>query len=763
MVTVLGFGGEAEENGGYPNGYLNTAGRIKLLRDAASEDDGTLLRGQAFKLIYNALDADRLVNLSYGENARTEISSQTLRDILLGTEEDGLAYFKGTVTANYDSWTISPRASIKENEVEIDGVIFDKGITDAERYLGCEVNVYAAITEDDGTPVIKQIRPSKNNDIVDLDFDDIVSADRTQIKYQVDGEKNATVCKLKNSTVVLYNGRPVLNIAELNIKDMKDGSVRLISNTSGDDYAHTVLVNEYKSVTADRVNETDERIFLNTDDRVNGLKYIDLSKDDRELKHHLMNSKGETIGLDEVKSGEIITVYSSLDGNLLNMYTCGDEFSGTVTELYVEDGKITVSGEVYEYEKNVDVSSLMGKEVSGKLNYLGKIASLEKASDAKELYCAIVKLHTETSVGGELKARVVMPGKIIDEEEESDDPSVKSVPLIAAQNSEVKVLTFNSKVVFNDVSYGSTKKLADAINTAMGARNYLPVSYSLNSEGLIRKIESLEEYTVLQNTKQYNAYEKTFSGSGGAFGLDAKTLAFCIPTNTVSSNDDYLARIEMNNDQNYAVSAYSYNKDTHCPDVVAFHADMYYDTPGITSNTKRIGVIEKVSSFYDDGDHKMVVMSTPDGIGDYEISENTSSGAAFSTLKAGDVIVYSLDGNDRLDGFTLLASCRPIPADYKASKTNFEIFSGETVDAEYKVVSNNLNKWVDTITVSGFGLDNTVFEVQRDNPPPVYIWNSARKNVTIGTADDFLINQKHVVIIKESTGKLLVRAIVIII
>lgn len=67
------------------------------------------------------------------------------------------------------------------------------------------------------------------------------------------------------------------------------------------------------------------------------------------------------------------------------------------------------------------------------------------------------------------------------------------------------------------------------------------------------------------------------------------------------------------------------------------------------------------------------------------------------------------------------------------------------------------------VTVLGFGLDNTVFEVQRDNPPPVYIWNSARKNVTIGTADDFLINQKHVVIIKESTGKLLVRAIVIII
>lgn len=80
---------------------------------------------------------------------------------------------------------------------------------------------------------------------------------------------------------------------------------------------------------------------------------------------------------------------------------------------------------------------------------------------------------------------------------------------------------------------------------------------------------------------------------------------------------------------------------------------------------------------------------------------------------------------------------------------------------ENKITFNEAVKVL--VTVLGSGLDNTVFEVQRDNPPPVYIWNSARKNVTIGTADDFLINQKHVVIIKESTGKLLVRAIVIII
>lgn len=341
---------------------------------------------------------------------------------------------------------------------------------------------------------------------------------------------------------------------------------------------------------------------------------------------------------------------------------------------------------------------------------------------------------------------------------------MKSIPLIAAQNSEVRSMTFRSRVSFDGTSYSDAQNLKSAIISAMGARNYLLVSYSLTSDGLIRRIDSLKEHTVLQNTKQYNAYEKTFAGSGGAFGLDSKTLAFCIPTNAISSNNDYLARIEMNNSQNYSVSAYEYNENTHCPDVVAFHADMYYDTPGITADTKKIGIVENVTTLIYEGDErKAVLMATPDGIGEYKISENSSSGADFGSLEVGDVIVYSLDAKDNLDGFEKLASCVPTPADYKASRGNFDVFSGTTLDAEYKVVSNNLNKWVDTLTVSGVGMDETVFEVQRDTPPPVYIWNSRRKTVEMGSTDDFLLTQEHVVVVKESINKLLVRAIVIII
>lgn len=373
LVCVLGFGGEAEKDGGYPVGYINQGMKIKLLHDVSSDGDQVIKRWQAFKLIANALDAKRLVNFSYGSNASIGISDKTLRDVLLGNENDGYAYFKGTVTANFDSWTINPNAMIKENEVEIDGVLFDKGNTNAEEYLGLEVEVYAYMNDDRSTPLIKQISPTKNNKIVDLDFDDIVSADKTKIVYQHDSDKRKTECNLKNSTVVLYNGRAVSSITDIDIGSMRDGSVRLISNTQDGSYnIHTVMINEYTSVTVDCVNAEKKQIYLSENDRINNMKYIDLDKDEDELKWYLYNSEGKTIGIDEVDKDDIITVYSSLDKGVMKIYVCRDTVSGTVTGLRDDDKKLFIDGEEYEYEKDVSMDSFVGKNVSAKLNYMGK-------------------------------------------------------------------------------------------------------------------------------------------------------------------------------------------------------------------------------------------------------------------------------------------------------------------------------------------------------------------------------------------------------
>lgn len=603
--------------------------------------------------------------------------------------------------------------------------------------------------------------------MIDIAVEDIAGITNDAISYLPEDSKKTLSKKLADDILVLYNGRPLEgnNLAELDLESIPDGSLKLISHQSSS-VINVAFVSVYEDFVVKSVNVEDERLILADEKRFDNSKIIFFDESDSDKMRILKNAKGENITLEDVKAGDVLSVYGSRDGALGIFYVSGESVNGTASEIRTDEREIRIGEEVYSYRSGLDVENILGREVAAKLNYLGQISVLDNDTVAGSLYGAIVNMKVEETFGQNLMAQIVLPGKIIDdEEEEGDDPSEKAVPLIEAQNSAVETFTFSSKVVFDGVPYNNGRDLMKAINDAMGAKPYLAMSYRLDSNGMIRRMDSLEEHTILQNTKKYNAYSKTFAGSGGAFGLDDKTMALCIPSNTISSTDDYLARIKMNHSQNYTVSAYQYNEDTHAPDVVVFQANMHFDTSGQAEDGKKIGLIQEVISFVDEKGNmrKEVVMAIPNEIGSYVISENTASTANFDSLKAGDLILYSLDSKDQLDGFNRLESCEPIPGDYNTIRYNFQVYSGTAVDAEYKLVSNDLNNWVDTITLTGAGLNRTTFEVQRDKLPPIYVWNTRKNSVSIGTTDDFLAKQEHAIVVKDTTGSMLVRAVVIII
>ncbi|MBE5040044.1 S-layer homology domain-containing protein [Ructibacterium gallinarum] len=768
LVHMLGYGIEAEELGGYPTGYLSSASRHGVTSGISAGPDDGLTREQTMRMIYNCLDADRLVTVySNNDDVVAEVSSKTYRDLLMGSEDDGLAEIEGVVTANYESYLLDPVPGIEKYQVEIDGVIYDKGETNADEYLGMKVRAFVQRINGSNRGVIRGIEAVKDSSVIDLAVEDVTSITDDTISYYTENSKRTVSKKLLSDTLVLYNGRPLEgnDLTKLDLTAISDGSLKLISHQSGS-AINVVFVDVYEDFVVESVNAEAQRLTLANEKKFDNSKIISFDESDTDKIRVLKNAQGEDITLEDVKAGDVLTAYGSQDGTLGKFYVCSDSVTGTVSELKTEEREMRINEEVYSYGSGLDVENILGQTVVVKLNYLGRISALDFDLATAGQYGAIVNLKVEDGLTKELIAQVVLPGKIVDdEEEEGDGPSAQAVPMIEAQNSGVETFTFASKVSFNGVSYSDAVKLEQAIREAMGGKSYLAMSYKLSTDGLIKRMDALEEHTVLQNTKQYNAYSKTFAGAGGAFGLGDTTLALCVPSNSVSSTDDYLARIEMNDDQNYAVSAYEYNEDTRCPDIVVFQSNMVYDTSGIANDGKKIGLIESViSSLNEDGYlQKEVVMATPDEIGTYVISENTASTADFDSLKPGDLILYSLDSKDYLDGFNRLESCDPIPGDYNPTRYNFQVYSGTAVDAEYKVVSNDLNDWVDTITLTGEGLSQTTFEVKRESTPPVYVWDSDRKTVTIGTTEDFLAKQKHAIVVKDTTGSMLVRAVVIII
>ncbi len=767
LVHMMGYGVEAIENGGYPNGYISTAAKRGISSGADVDPSAALKREQAMRMIYNCLDADRLVAVYGGDGIVAETSSKTYRDLLMGSEDDGLAEIEGVVTANHESYLLDPVYDIEQSQVEIDGVIYEKGNTNADEYLGMKVRAFVQLVGNSKRGIIKAVESVEDNSVIDIAVEDIAGITNDTISYLPEDSKKTLSKKLADDILVLYNGRPLEgnNLAELDLESIPDGSLKLISHQSSS-VINVAFVSVYEDFVVESVNVEDERLILADEKRFDNSKIIFFDESDSDKMRILKNARGENITLEDVKAGDVLSVYGSRDGALGIFYVSGESVNGTVSEIRTDEREIRIGEEVYSYRNGLDVENILGREVAAKLNYLGQISVLDNDTVAGSLYGAIVNMKVEETFGQNLMAQIVLPGKIIDdEEEEGDDPSEQAVPLIEAQNSAVETFTFSSKVVFDGVPYNNGRDLMKTINDAMGAKPYLAMSYRLDSNGMIRRMDSLEEHTILQNTKKYNAYSKTFAGSGGAFGLDDKTMALCIPSNTISSTDDYLARIKMNHSQNYTVSAYQYNEDTHAPDVVVFQANMHFDTSGQAEDGKKIGLIQEVISFVDEKGNmrKEVVMAIPDEIGSYVISENTASTANFDSLKAGDLILYSLDSKDQLDGFNRLESCEPIPGDYNTIRYNFQVYSGTAVDAEYKLVSNDLNNWVDTITLTGAGLNRTTFEVQRDNLPPIYVWNTRKNSVSIGTTDDFLAKQEHAIVVKDTTGSMLVRAVVIII
>lgn len=801
LVCMLGFGIEAEELGGYPNGYIASGNKRGVTYGVTVGSTEGINRETAMRMVYNCLDADRLV-AAYGGDTKAEISSKTFRDLLMGDKEEGLMEVEGVVSANFETYLWDARPEMEEWQVEVDGVLYDKGETDIDKQIGKKVKMYAEVNQTSKYPVVKNYEVLKDNTELTLDFEDVSSLTNTEVQYAApDTGKNAKKT-IALDAVFVYNGRKILGMEDVKFSEMEDGSVTLISNERSA-AVNVVFINEYESFTVDSVNETDKRIYLSDDDRFQNAKYINLDMDKYDIVAVLMNAKGEKQEIKSVEAGDIISVFGSLDGNLVRIYDSKDVIDGTVNQLNTTDKTVTIDDTAYQYEKGIQVEDLIGKSVTAKLNFAGGIAEIKKETGVTSDYGAIVGLSLESGVSEVLYARMAIPGKIMDDIQEvdpSDDPTKDDIPAIAAQNKDVVTIPFASKVrfkyiitvrtddgrkvkqEFNETLSGAALKdtiervIVDVLNIQLPEDpRYLVVSYTTNSNGEIKSMEALEyiKYPIAAGEneenanytpgmKQYNAYEKTFGKtSGGAFGLDDSTLALCVPDTALAGPDDIRARISMNNGQQYYVEAYAYNEDTHAPDLILFKSEMHYDTPGSIDAKSKLGLVEDVmASIDEDGEPvKSVMIATPDGINTYIISDETSSEADFGSLRRGALIAYSLDSKDRMDGYSLIIDCDPVPDPEYYNTPEKELYIGEITNVRYKQVYEPLNKWADIITISIPGLGDKTYGIQRTNTPPIYIYDTYNNSVSLGTSSDFLSDSKRAVVYSSYN---VVKAVVII-
>lgn len=429
LVSMLGFSMEAEANGGYPEGYMSHANRLGVTKGISAGFDDHIIREQALRMIYNSLDADRLVTLYGGsDGSSAEISSKTYRDLLMGELDDGLTEITGVVTANYETYLLDPIHDMEEWQVEIAGILCDKGNTNAEDYLGMEVRAYIRTISAGRCGIVQAIMPVSGNTVLELDVDDIASFTATNFEYY-DEKRGKTVKKtIADNARFIYNGRAVDSFEELGFDEIQQGVVKLMADSKNAAFDY-VFVNSYESFVVSSVNAEAQRIYLSENDRYLNSRYIEFDDDGFDKILVLLDAEGNEIEAADVQEGDVLTAYASRDENLQKFYISNESVDGTVSALSGNDKVITIGETEYEYEADVAVSELLGENVIARLNYLGKIANIEKEL-ASGNYAAIVGISNQSAFEDDILLRLAIPGSISDEMEETtgDDPSQDKVP-----------------------------------------------------------------------------------------------------------------------------------------------------------------------------------------------------------------------------------------------------------------------------------------------------------------------------------------------
>lgn len=335
LVYMLGYSVQAEMQGGYPNGYVQVASQLDLTKNLPVKMGMPLTRRETAVAVYNALDAELLHPISFGNT----VEYITDEEYTILSEYMGVEKGKGIMT-EYGVKTV-----IKNPLYAKDGycVIGDNGFmcTDKKfaKHLGYEVEFYARIEDDGSEGELLYAAPTKKNSDFTVELHNIMynSAQMTLEKfiYVLPNENKAKTATLDADAAYVKNGKYDFNF-EISDFSMNNGYAKLVDNDNDSKY-DIVFVWDYENYVVESVNSYSVSGMYNR--MINFKDYTD-----SEIEFIL--TTGETVGLEALETlrkWDVLSVAVSNDNELITVIVSRDGISGYVEE---RDGdEVTISGE----------------------------------------------------------------------------------------------------------------------------------------------------------------------------------------------------------------------------------------------------------------------------------------------------------------------------------------------------------------------------------------------------------------------------------
>lgn len=734
VVKALGYDVVAQQKGGYPNGYIMVATEQQLLKDITASYSAPAVRGDVMTLLYNALDVELLQEATSNGRVVYEEADDTFRSLL--TDKNDMVMIKGVVTTNHETWLANEITGLRDDEVEIDGMIFAVGKTDAADYIGQEVQIYCYENEAENRWEIVNVAPTKKNNVVTIAADEYMNYSGSRMEYEREGRKE--YISVAQDAVYLYNNRvvPVFDAGYIN-----DNSTSIYAvDNNGDEIYDYIFVNTYVSVVVDKAYSNGNLYFKN-EFSLNGRNFLTLDEEDDDQHFTIENAAGETMKYADIKANDVVSVFSSEDGKELKLIVSDKKVQGSIRELRSEEG-VYIDDTYYEFANSAVESKLrIGDVRAVYLNHENKVvyATDEGMEDGTTLYGYIQEMGQADGFGN-VQAKIIDSAVIRNEEEENENKDDKNViPVLVCQNAGMKVIDLNGKVSYNGVSMSAEKFMADFSSG--------PVKYQLDSTGKLKTIDDPERRGGQSGIQiKYNAKDKVFGGyvAYGGFRIDNNTKVVCVPTNPDASDEDYMVQLRIDNkdaNRQYYAQGYEYDENSKAVKFLVISDQMKADDIlNIVPLTSKIGLVSGSTQVTDEtGETVYRTELLYDGELITLMSNNIVQGKndAITRLKRGDLIWFSKNNNGLMDNARIIKSLKTDDENMQENKdSDEETLFGYVKELSFNDVDVANNRTVHTVKLM---IENEKTEdilIPARTLPSIYIYDSAAKTVKVGGLED---------------------------
>lgn len=377
LVSILGYDMDAKNSGGYPNGYLTEASKLKItnnLGSVGSDDD--LTYGMLCVMMYNSLSVHRMITTISGANTSISKSDKNVQNDIFEIYDS-----RGRVSANSIT-SLDGTGGYNPGIIQIDGIAYKNSNSAYDDLFGYNVKYYYKNSDVKGTELLYMELDENKNKIIQTDINNGTYIEDKQIYYYTENNKQKSA-SVSDGYCLVYN-KKVTNKGLESYKGHLNGYVKM-ADTDHDGKYDFIEINSYDTIYVSRISPYNNTIFDAYDDS----KSVSFDEDMHDTLFIIRDTQGNDVPFSSIKKGDVVSVLLSEDKTVAYAIVSSESVTAAVSsvsykkadmkaQIYTEEGQYYVCENLADHLENIG----LGEQYKLMLDFSGYVAGYERVKDA---------------------------------------------------------------------------------------------------------------------------------------------------------------------------------------------------------------------------------------------------------------------------------------------------------------------------------------------------------------------------------------------